>query len=302
MFVQAVVACGSMNQASQRLHLSQQAISKGIRQLEEELGILIFVRTNKGVVLTPEGERLEAFIDEQALRFEQLKDAIKEEQQMLMTGELTLATMNTGANMIVPQMLCEFYRQYPRVRLTIVDGFVDEVISRVLSDQAQLGIITYARLGEKGYPRLPETLDFVPLLAGTTFYWVSKRSPLASRQTLKFSEVAAQPVLFYEMMDQAFLLETYRHFGYQPKVALTSKNLYLLGQLTAENYGILPDMRLDNDEGMYQYVFRNQPQAVAVPLQNYSDYEVFVGYIVQRKRPDSPLFRHVVDFLGRLGI
>ena len=83
MYVQAVVACGSMNQASQRLHLSQQAISKGIRQLEEELGILIFVRTNKGVVLTPEGERLEAFIDEQALKLEQLKEAIKEEQQML---------------------------------------------------------------------------------------------------------------------------------------------------------------------------------------------------------------------------
>ncbi len=300
-YVQAVAQCGSMNTASVRLHVSQQAVSKAIRQLENELGVAIFVRTNKGAVLTPQGKALCDFIERQGAKMDELKRVLLAEQRRLMTGELTLATMNTGANMILPQMLCEFYRSYPNVRLSIVDGMVDEVIARVLSGQAQLGMITFARLGAASYPLLPEALAFVPLLEGTTFYWVSKRSNLAGRQTLTFEEVAAQPVLFYEMMEHAFLKETYAYFGYQPQVALQSKNLYLLGQLTAENYGILPDMRLNQDEGMYQYVFNQQPAAVAIPLKDYPDYRVYVGYIIRRDHPKSLLLGHVLDFLARIG-
>lgn len=298
-YVQAVAQCGSMNMASESLHVSQQAISKAIRQLENELGITIFVRTNKGAVLTPQGQRLYEFTERQDARLKALKQRLAEEQQLLMTGEITLATMNTGANMILPQMLCEFYRRYPGVQLTITDGMLEDVIAQVLEARAQLGIITYTRLGGKSYPQLPESLEFVPLLKGRTFYWVSRLSQLAQRPTLTFPEVAAQPVLFYELMDHAFLLETYAYFGCQPKVALESKNLYLLSQLTAEDYGILPDMRLNEDEGMYQYVFR-QTAAVAVPLQEYPDYQVYVGYIRLREQKASPLLRHVQDFLGKL--
>ena len=105
-YVQTVAQCGSMNLASEQLHVSQQAISKAIRQLENELGIAIFVRTNKGVVLTPQGQRLYDFARRQAAKLEALQARLAEEQQRLMTGEVTLATMNTGANMILPQMLC----------------------------------------------------------------------------------------------------------------------------------------------------------------------------------------------------
>lgn len=300
-YVQAVVQCGSMNLASAKLHVSQQAISKAIRQLENELGITIFIRTNKGAALTPQGEALNDFIERQGAKMDELKQMLLQEQQRLMSGELTLATMNTGANMILPQMLCEFYRHYPNVKLRINDGMVDEVIAQVLSGQAQLGMITFARLGAESYPLLPDALEFVPLLQGTTFYWVSKLSRLARRQVLTFEEVAAQPVLFYDLMDHAFLKETYAYFGYQPKVALQSKNLYLLGQLTAENYGILPDMRFNQDESMYQYVFYQQPATVAIPLQDYPDYRVYVGYIIRKDWPESLLLRHVLDFLGRLG-
>ena len=300
-YIQAVVQSGSMNMASETLHVSQQAISRAIRQLENELSITIFVRTNRGVVLTPQGQRLYAFTIQQEAKLNELKQRLAEEQQRLMTGKIMLATMNTGANMILPQMLCAFYRHYPGVKLAITDGMLEDVITRVLGGEAQLGIITFTKLGGKSYPQLPETLEFVPLLKGTTFYWVSRLSTLAQQPALSFSEVAAQPVLFYEMMDHAFLKETYAYFGCQPKVALESKNLYLLSQLTAENYGILPDMRLNEEEGMYQYVFRNQSAAVAVPLQDYPDYQVYVGYIRRRDQEETVLLRHVQDFLGRLG-
>lgn len=299
-YVQTVAQCGSMNLASEQLHVSQQAISKAIRQLENELGIAIFVRTNKGVVLTPQGQRLYDFARRQAAKLEALQARLAEEQQRLMTGEVTLATMNTGANMILPHMLCEFYRHYSGVRLTITDGMMGEVIDQVLGGQVQLGIITYTLLGDTYYPQLPEALEFVPLLKGENIFWVSRLSKLAERKVLDFAEVAAQPILFYDLMDHIVLQRTYGYFGFQPQIALESKNLYLLGQLTAENYGVLPDMRLNGDEGMYEYVFRNQPATVAVPLKEYPTYQSYVGYIRRRDQEETTLLRHVRDFLGRL--
>ena len=300
-FVAEVARCGSMNLAAESLHVSQQNISKSIRQLERELGITAFVRTNKGVTLTPEGQRLYDFIREQEDRMNALRARIRQEQRQLMEGELTLATMNTGANMILPQMICAFYRHYPRVHLNIRDGMVEDVLEQILSGQAQVGIITWARLGARTYPHLAPEVKFVPLMPGRSVYWVSKLSPLAGKRQLSFAEVAAQPVLYYEQMDLAFLRETYRFFGCEPRVALQSKNLYLLGRLTAENHGLLPDMRLATDESMYQYVFQNQPAAAAIPLQDYPDYEVAVGYIMRRDVQPSPLLAHLLQFMERMG-
>ena len=75
-YVQAVVQCGSMNLASAKLHVSQQAISKAIRQLENELGITIFIRTNKGAALTPQGEALNDFIERQGAKMDELKQRL----------------------------------------------------------------------------------------------------------------------------------------------------------------------------------------------------------------------------------
>ena len=55
-YVEAVVQYGSMTAAAWHLHLSQQNISKGIKQLEDELGIIVFSRTKKGSVLTSQGD------------------------------------------------------------------------------------------------------------------------------------------------------------------------------------------------------------------------------------------------------
>ena len=55
-YVIAVASSSSMNEASKKLFISQPSISATIRELEEEIGINIFIRSNRGISLTPEGE------------------------------------------------------------------------------------------------------------------------------------------------------------------------------------------------------------------------------------------------------
>ena len=55
-YIMEICHCGSMNKASQHLFVSQSTISTAIRELEEEMGITIFTRSNRGIALTEEGQ------------------------------------------------------------------------------------------------------------------------------------------------------------------------------------------------------------------------------------------------------
>lgn len=51
-----IAGCGSMNEAAKRLFLSQPSLSETVKELEQEIGLQIFMRSNRGIIITPEGE------------------------------------------------------------------------------------------------------------------------------------------------------------------------------------------------------------------------------------------------------
>ena len=73
-YVTAVADCGSMNEAAKTLFVSQPGLSGAIKELEEETGIEIFKRTNKGVLPTPEGEEFLGYARQLLNQYELLED------------------------------------------------------------------------------------------------------------------------------------------------------------------------------------------------------------------------------------
>ena len=115
----AVADAGSFTGASSRLNLSQPAISRQIRSLEEGLGTALFFRHARGLVLTQEGSALLQTVKEVTTKLDATERSIRDQGDMP-SGRLKVTTaMAIGVYWLVP-MLAEFFQIYPKVRINLV--------------------------------------------------------------------------------------------------------------------------------------------------------------------------------------
>ena len=76
-----IADCGSMNEAAKRLFLSQPSLSETVKELEQEIGLQIFLRSNRGIVITPEGEEFLGYARQVTEQFGILKARYIEKQR-----------------------------------------------------------------------------------------------------------------------------------------------------------------------------------------------------------------------------
>lgn len=295
-YIEAVAEHGSMSIAAQHLHVSQQNISKAIKQLENELNVTVFIRSKKGTVLTLQGELIYAFAKRQLTQYRLLKNNLYQMQLRNLQGTLKICTMNSGSSMIIPQMLCEFYKNYPEVKLKITDNNLFGVIEQVLQGEVDLGIITFAQLKCGYYPEIPRELRLMPLLKGKSCYWVSKSSIYAEKGFITLAEANRESILLDNAIDADYLAELYVMQELIIHIGLCSQNLHLLSKLIADGQGVFPDMMFSSKELLYSYVFGQVPEIVAVPVK--ADIESGgVGYLIRKDCKMDVLLSHTVHFL-----
>ena len=295
-YIEAVAEHGSMSTAAQHLHVSQQNISKAIKQLEDELKITAFIRSKKGTVLTPQGELICKFAKKQLTQYRLLKDNLYQMQLKNLQGVLKICTMNSGSSMIIPQMLCEFYKNYPGVELQIIDNNLFGVIEQVSQGAVDLGIITFTKLKWGYYPEIPNDLRLMPLLKGQSCYWVSKSSFYAERGFITLAEANKESILLDNVIDADYLAKLYAMHGLIAHIGLCSQNLHLLSKLIVNGQGVFPDMVFSNKESLYSYVFGQVPEMIAVSMK--SDIEFGgVGYLIRKDCKMDMLLFHTVHLL-----
>ena len=128
----------SFNRAAQRLHISQPPLSNQIKQLEEELGVQLFKRSNRGVRLTEAGELL---LEEARRIFIQLEQTARlvERVGSGKVGRLSLGFVPSATNEVLPRLLYEFRRRFPDVELFLHEMMPDQVVQRLHSRQIDVG-------------------------------------------------------------------------------------------------------------------------------------------------------------------
>lgn len=139
--VHEIAATGSVTRAADRLHLTQSALSHQLRDIESRLGIQLFLRLGKKMVLTPSGERVLAaarrVLDEIGRAEEDLKLMSVDGK-----GMLRLCTQcNTGYHWL-PPLLQSFHRKYPGVDVQIMVNATDRPIEALLEGQIDLAVVT----------------------------------------------------------------------------------------------------------------------------------------------------------------
>lgn len=131
----------SFTKAAEALVNNQPNITRCMNNLEQELGCKLFVRTNHGVTLTPEGERLYA---RAAVAFEQLQLGEEEIRKdcSLEVGTVSIAASETALHLMLLERLSVFHKRYPGVHLRITNDSTPQAIAALARGQVNCAVVT----------------------------------------------------------------------------------------------------------------------------------------------------------------
>jgi DNA-binding transcriptional LysR family regulator len=151
---EAVARLGSITAASDELHTVQSNVTARIHALEDELGLALFRRHSRGVLLTSAGERLLPY----AIKIAQLlKDATNVVgDQTIPTGRLLIGCLESTAGVRLPAVLSAYREKFPQVNLVLTVGTTGHLIEEVLAGRLEGAFVA----GPVGHPEIGEVQVF----------------------------------------------------------------------------------------------------------------------------------------------
>lgn len=136
-----VVALGSFSAAANRLRLTQPAVSLQIRELEKRLGVRLVERMGKHAYATAAGEELIAHARRLAQEAEQTLAAMRRHREKRL-GRARLGTSVAVCTYLLPPVLAGLRRAHPELEVTIAVDTTENVVSRILVNELDMGVVT----------------------------------------------------------------------------------------------------------------------------------------------------------------
>jgi DNA-binding transcriptional LysR family regulator len=133
-----VVEAGGITRAAERLHRVPSNITTRIRQIEEGLGVQLFFREGKRLVITPRGQILYGYAERILALAQEAREAV---QDSVPRGRLRLGTMESTAATRLPGPLSEYHRTYPEVILELSTGSTRQLVAQVLSGDVDAAFV-----------------------------------------------------------------------------------------------------------------------------------------------------------------
>ena len=242
----AVVDHGlNVSAAALALFTSQPGISKQIRQLEDELGLRVFVRQGKRLAsLTPAGEIVVATA-RRALRELANMKRVAEEFRQEDTGTLSIATTHTQARYVLPKVISAFAARFPKVRVVLHQGNPIQVAQQTAGADVDIGIATEALAD---YPELVS----LPCYRWNRCVLVPKGDPLAQVKPLTLEALAKRPIVTYDFAftGRSAINAAFAAKGLEPNVVLTALDADVIKTYVelGMGAGIVAQMAYDADK------------------------------------------------------
>ncbi len=177
----------SFSTAAQHLYISQSAISQCIRQLEEDLGVRLFVRTRRGISLTNEGEILFSKVENALNAIEQGERQL-EKLRHLETGELRIAAGDSITTHYLLKYLEQFHATYPEIKIEMANSYSSRMLDLVKEGKADLAFVNM--------PMEDEELTFEPCLSIQDVFVCGP--DFEKKSSYSWEEIAALPLILIE--------------------------------------------------------------------------------------------------------
>ena len=287
-YVVTIAAKGTLSEAAKYLYMSQPSLTGAIRELEKELGISIFRRTNRGVLLTPQGEE---FLGYARAVLEQA-ELIEEKYISKIKGKKTFAVSTQHYSFAV-EAFVELLNRYGeseydfRIRETQTYTLIEDVAKL----RSEIGILYLNTFNQTVINRTlkENNLTFHSLFKAKPHVFLSKTSPLADKYFITLNDLKDYPRLSYEQGER-------NSFYFSEEILSTlesKKNIVVSDRATLFNLLI----------GLNGYTFcsgvinqeLNGPNIIAVPL-DVDDY-MEIGYLTHNQTILSKLADEYIDML-----
>ena len=196
-YVVKVAECGSITEASRRLFVSQPSITASIRDLENEMGVHIFERTNKGVVVSEEGETFLGYARQVLDQADLLEGKYKGASEQVPHFSVSCQHYSFAVNAFV-DVIREF--DAARYDFTLREEQTHEIIEDVAHMKSELGILYLSARNREVISKMltVNNLVFEPLFKATPHVFICSNHPLAKRTSVTLEDMADYPFLSYE--------------------------------------------------------------------------------------------------------
>lgn len=180
-----VCETGSFSKAAEALNYTQSGISQMMAGLEEELGITLFARGKKGVILTDNGTQLIPYIQEMVNQKDKLRQAAFDINNKV-AGKLRIGSFSSVTALRMPDVIHFFKEHYPEVEVEILDGNYDEIRDWIMHGQVDCGFLSSI---------VADDLKFYPLWKDRLCAVVQEGHPLAARESVTLEELSEYPFI-----------------------------------------------------------------------------------------------------------
>lgn len=282
-----VAECGTISAAAEKLFISQPSLTTAIRELESEMGVTIFSRTNRGVIVSREGEEFLGYARQILSQAQLLQERFSGREQ----GEKRFAVSSQHFNFTVLAFsrLVQNFRG-PRYSFHFRETTTYEVLEDVSQLRSEVGILALNEDNERFLRRMfgKLGLEFTELKRVQAELFVSAEHPLAGRRFVTVEDVSPYPCITFEQGEHngQFFFEGLSAVAAQSHKTICVRERATEYQLLRALNGFSPDVGVS---AMYREEF------VSLPLEPKQFHTI--GYILRRDVTPSPMTLEYIQAL-----
>lgn len=280
----------SMNKAAAELFITQPSLSSTIRDLEEEIGLTIFLRSNRGIVITPEGEEFLGYARQMLEQYRQMEERFVKKEKFKKKFSVSMQHYTFAVQAFI-HMAKEFGMD--DYEFAVHETKTYEVMLNVKNQKSEVGILYLNDFNQKAMEKLliDNDLEFIDLFRCGIYVYLWKGNPLAAMDRIGFEDLKNYPCLSFEQgNNNSFYLaeEVFSTYEYKQIIKADDRATLLNLMVGLNGYtlccGIICE---DLNGGEYR----------AIPLD--TEDKMRIGYIKKKKMPLSVLGTKYIDELKK---
>ena len=226
----AVAKYQNVTVASQKLFVSQPAISNAINKLEQTFGTQLMIRHHaRGISLTSAGKKLVVEANNLRAHAEELQGNAKAMGNQL-AGSLNIGCFVSMAPIVIPSLIKQFNKHYPHVEFRICCNDVRSIQSKLIAGDIEMAISYDLNLSDQ--------LERLEIWRSKPYVLVSAKHPLANQKNISISQLKDKPMILFERPYSRDYFQTlHTSFGFMPNIRYRVDSFELVRSLVGSNLG-----------------------------------------------------------------
>ena len=289
-YVIAIANAGSMNEAARTLFISQPSLSSAVKDLEEEIGVELFRRSNRGIFVTPEGEEFLGYARQVVEQYE-----LMESKYISKKPSKKKFSVSTQHYTFAVDAFVELVKQFgmDEYEFAIHETKTYSVIENVKNFKSEIGILYLNYFNSKVLTKLFHefNLEFHELLKCSIYVYMWKGHPLADREEIELSELLEYPCLSFEQGEYNsfyFAEEVLSTYEYKRLIKADDRATFLNLMVGLNGYTLCSGIICEKLNGS---------EYCAVRLK--SDEVMTIGYLARKGAPISSLGKKYLEEISK---